>query len=40
MLQEYLGCTAVEIETVYYNLLPNLNDGEKYGFSDHIPATP
>lgn len=39
MLQEYLGCTALELETAYYNLLPNLNDREKYILSDHIPVT-
>lgn len=38
MLKEYLGCKALEL--VYYNLLSNVNDGEKYVFSDHIPATP
>lgn len=38
MLQDYLGCKALEL--VYYNLVPNLNDGEKKVFSDHIPATP
>lgn len=40
MLQEYVGCTAQETETVYSNLLPNLIDGEKDVSSDHIPATP